>query len=204
MNVGRKNRLNVVMGRTPGANDARWIGGSSCCRENGRGECGSELNSKRMRFYLPQAPNPIRLPSNARKRRAAMKWRATGVSSPRQWRASRESGHLCSTPCSDEHDATLARRDKSMVDGQIVVALAEAFLLGACHSAPSSPAASNRSTSSHRAAGSARKSRLARSSATAQIPGVEATAHRPCGRVQTPSGSPWRHPSSRGAAGSRR
>jgi hypothetical protein len=27
-------------------------------------------------------------------------------------------------------DATLARRDKSMIDGQIIVALGEAFLLG--------------------------------------------------------------------------
>jgi hypothetical protein len=29
-----------------------------------------------------------------------------------------------------KNDATLARRDKSMIDGQIIVALAEALLLG--------------------------------------------------------------------------
>ena len=65
-----------------------------------------------MRFFLSQARKPIRLPSDARKRRAATKWRATGVSSPRQWLAGRESGHLCSTPCSDEHesDATFATK----------------------------------------------------------------------------------------------
>jgi len=29
-----------------------------------------------------------------------------------------------------KNDASLARRDKSMIDGQIIIALAEAFLLG--------------------------------------------------------------------------
>ena len=72
---------------------------------------------------------------------SSAKWHATGVSSPRLWRASREPGHLCSMPCLDEHEEWFSSLNRScmncrvesqkiMIDGQIIVALAEAFLIG--------------------------------------------------------------------------
>src|SRR6516225_5227657 len=71
-----------------------------------------------MRFFVCQARKPIRSPSNAREKRAATKWRATGVSSPPLWRVSREPGHLCSTPYSDEHEEcpSLPRSEKARGD----------------------------------------------------------------------------------------
>jgi hypothetical protein len=131
--------------------------------QHGHGAGGSELNSKRMRFFPSQARKPIRLPSNARKRRAATKWRATGVSRRRDSRAQVRSALIavrrlvrmnmkndakgCGVREMPRRETSLLRKSRShsegqnrrgtivggpmtMIDGQVVVALAEAFFLG--------------------------------------------------------------------------
>jgi hypothetical protein len=80
------------------------FGGSSRCSGNGRSACGSELKSKRMRFFRPRGCKPIRLHSNAPKRRAATKWRGTGASWRRRSPAGRAGAYLCSTPYSVERE----------------------------------------------------------------------------------------------------
>jgi hypothetical protein len=55
-------------------------------------------------FFQSGARRHIRSPSDAGKRRAATKQRATGAPSLRQSRASRVPAHPFSTPCLDEHE----------------------------------------------------------------------------------------------------
>ena len=79
-----------------------------------------------MRFFLSQARKPIRLPSNARKRRAATKWHATECR--RRYCGAKVGSPVISARCFVRMN--MKNRPMIMIDGQIIVALAAAFLLG--------------------------------------------------------------------------